>query len=418
LNQENSLLENRIYESLLDVEYFNIELSPCETTLVINASKQGIQAFLNEYGALAVPPRRLSLAKWNRPQRRWLSWGIRFDEEALPDDPVPYVGKINTYTYNTLYPSLDIRYLEHTSLNTVVAGGCQKEGSPFLILNQEGWKYFLKMLNCLLHQKYWFYVTAHPNLKASHRPIPFQLIIPSLDNPFEHPILALEFIRLEPERQIYLDLLFKIEKKPQHPGSDKYIYERMRGLDIRGNSAGFLLFSNWMRAFAVSPDDSQDIENPWNDKSKIMKHPEGSKGDIRLPQPLCLRKACMEICSPIYSFNWKEDDKGELYIFGNSQGFKEIADITEQYAFCSDHDTSFDRPLNISKRMVGEPTSGIPTPSNIHSLDTWELWGGALYNPTYNPFSWHTLKYDDKDMTPQEAGKTFIKDRIYYGDVY
>jgi hypothetical protein len=149
-----------------------------------------------------------------------------------------------------------------------------------------------------------------------------------------------------------------------------------------------------------------------------MKHVESEEKKIILPQPLCLRKACIEICSPIYSFNWKEDDKGELYIFGNSQGFKEIADLTEQYAFCSDHDSFFDRLLNISNHMVGEPTSVIPTLPNIHSMGCWELWGGALYNPAYDPFSWHTLKYDDKDMTPQEAGKTFIKDRIYYGDVY
>jgi hypothetical protein len=327
---------------------------------------------------------------------------------------------MNGYTYNTLYPSLDIRYLEHTSLNTVVAGGCEKEGSPFLILNQEGWKLFLKMLNCLLHQRYWFYVTAHPNLKASHRPIPFQLIIPSLDNPAEHPILALEFIRLEPERQIYLDLLFKIEKKPQHPGSDKFKYELKWPLDLQGNSAGFLLFSKWMRAFAVSPDDSQDIVNAWNDKSKIMKHVESEEKKIILPQPLCLRKACTEISFPVYSFNWKEDDKGEIYIFGNSQGFKEIADFTEQYAFYSDHDDDFsNRPLSSSsKRMIGDTTADIPMPSNIQSFRGWGLWGGALYNPAYDPFSRYTLKYDDKDMTPQEAGKTFIKDRIYYGDVY
>lgn len=69
-------------------DYFNIQTS--ETTLTINATKGGIDQFLEKYGSLEIPPEVIDLKPFRDPDRIWGSRRVIPVDKALPDDVCPY----------------------------------------------------------------------------------------------------------------------------------------------------------------------------------------------------------------------------------------------------------------------------------------------------------------------------------------
>lgn len=95
-----------LVDSLENVVYFNLEVSPCMGSLVFNASKNGINAFLKVYGDMEIPPQTISFKELQRPNRRWLSPEIQIDEHIKASDPTPYKLNLNGSIWNHLIPEL------------------------------------------------------------------------------------------------------------------------------------------------------------------------------------------------------------------------------------------------------------------------------------------------------------------------
>lgn len=71
-------------------DYFNIQTS--ETTLTINATKGGIDQFLEKYGALETPPEIIDLRPFRDPNRLWGSRRVIPAEKRFPEDISPSIG--------------------------------------------------------------------------------------------------------------------------------------------------------------------------------------------------------------------------------------------------------------------------------------------------------------------------------------
>ncbi len=212
------------------VSYFNLEISPEGTAIVFNASKKGLDSFLKAYGNLEFPPAFISFVESRRPSRRWVSWEVKDNEEASVTDPSPYLGIINDHVWNDLMATLHFHFLEKDEGESILSAG-MGGGKIILFVNKKGWQNFLKLLRCLRHKSYWFYITP-PNPKFVSQ-LPFQMNIPYPGDPEDHVFKAIEFIRLEADDKIRLDL-------------------NSSSATVLGNSGGWFLFAQWMRSFAMS----------------------------------------------------------------------------------------------------------------------------------------------------------------------
>lgn len=113
-------------------DYFNIQTS--ETTLTINATKGGIDQFLEQYGHLKTPPELIDLLPFQNANRIWGSRWVVPAEETFPDDVCPYsaegiyiTGKYSLETLCAVTDSLRIRFVEEPSENVVF---CATAPSP------------------------------------------------------------------------------------------------------------------------------------------------------------------------------------------------------------------------------------------------------------------------------------------------
>lgn len=407
-------LDRSICEKLLDIEYFNLEISYCCSTFIINASKKGIEAFLKQYAHLEVPPPSICFQKWSRPQRVWKSRSIETNPEVLPTDPTPYMAR-GALNPNHLHPILHIRFLEDDSEKAIFAVGCKhtQDIIPVLTVNRKGWKKFLDILNCLLNKCYWFYVTAPRDASWNH--LPFLLTDPYPGDPEEHVFLALECIRLEPEKVIYLSTEVSVlQESIWHNNIEDLSAPLTAGGYIHGNSAGLLMFSKWMHDFAISEEPSQDILNQWNDIFKSVRYGQPFESERPSPHWFHLRKICENSSGPALAFGALPDGSPDFYIFGNPWGFEELSRLTERSAFYYDHEDFFARSQK--ECFGGQLTKDIPAPEGIILFHGWELLEGAFFNAAYNPYSKHRFIEDPVVEPGIEIIKRFINERIYYGN--
>ena len=392
-----------------DSNYFNIEISPRKSTLVINASKKGIDSFLQKYSSLMPFIGEISFQNLNRPQRRWFSWDVEENNNPLPTDLTPYTAGSNGDSMNNLTNIMHVQFLGNNHQETILCVGLQNE-IPNLIINEKGWQKFLEMLRCLRDESHWFYVTL-PNANSSR--LRFQLTTPYRGNSQDHIFKAIECIRLEPEEHIYLRACLDLEsiesgRKDSDFQDPKYFFGA-RNL-IRGNCAGLLLFSQWMQDFANHNETSRDILNRWNERPK--NHPGFFFENDNLPKPhptwLHLRKTREDSPFAIFSFEGLDDGSTDLYIFGNSKGFEELSQVVEEFAFNSDHEDFWDSPPD--KGHKGNTMLGLLGPEGFRSLGGWQILGGAFYNPTYNP-----LRFEKMNSTT-DIKEIFVNERSILSD--
>lgn len=379
-----------------DLCYFNFEISPSKTTLVINASKTGIDRFLELYSLSAAPPQRISLSVLSRAQRRWHSTEVGENPQAVPSDPTLLMAaNMNGYSFNDLASELHVQFLADKGSGAILYAGLQ-DSIPVLTVNEKGWQNFLDILGHLRDKSCWFYVTS-PNI-SSGLYFPFQLTKPGETCP-SHIFKAIECIRLEPEKYIYLNTLVD---------SANLIDTELL---IEGNSAGLLLFSQWMHSFAANHEISTDLLNPWNQLIGCFHPPQEDPRVGSTSNWVRLRKVQPNSPYPIFSFAMKDDGSSDLYIFGNSRGFEELSEITEKCAFYSDHDP-YQESLP-EKRLVGDTAKGVIDAAlereGFHSLNGWHLLGGGFFNPLYNPSKFETGSAFD-------IRKKFINQRTIFYD--
>lgn len=381
------------------LNYFNVEVSRCASTLAINASKKGIDTFLNTYGHLPIPPKVIAFKEMSRSQRKWASWDIRDNKKAVPTDPTPYMAYPNS-SFNQLVDELHFNVIEQAE-DTLFAAGIHN-GIVLFYLNEKGWKQFLSMLRCLRDQTYWFYVTIPHNDSWKH--LPFQLSASYPGTSDDKIFKAIEYIRLEPDNEAYLSTslsLEEIERARVNNCCEDQNYFFGVTVTITGNSTGLLLFSKWMHEFALSPAQSHIILNQWETILESLT----KKPQIKQPfNRIHLQKIEMNSSYSIFSFEGKDDGSEELYIFGNDKGFEELSQVIEEYAFNFDHEYFFERPSN--KRLRGDSTEGLWGKQGTLSLMGWELLGGGLFTPKYYPLRFN---YDRKSI---EIEENFINDRI------
>jgi len=387
----------QIIKTLEDVTYFNVEVSDDmrsfdHSSLVFNASKKGIDVFLKMYGHLESPPEVISLENLKRPTRKWLSPRILENEKATPQDPTPYkAADINGYDWNLLLNSLWIELLKDDEDHPILCAGI-RDRKPLLIVNKKGWQKFLKLLQCLRDRSYWFFVTA-VNPSWSH--LPFQLTTPYRGEAGDHVFRAIEFIRLEPTEDIYLNT------------SPNYMHATCTGL---------LLLSHWIHSFAMSQEMEKDICNRWSE------FPANLKDEVELTPPcepesppwIYLRKVKLDSPYPIFSLEKKEGDEiDNLYIFGNVKGFKELAEVIEEFAFSSDHDLFSSSPPEQHRR--GDIVEGGLGPEGFQ----WQilsLAGGGKFTPKYNPLRFNGTLANPDQRSEFEIEKNFINERILLTD--
>ncbi|MBF8263069.1 MAG: hypothetical protein HW387_734 [Parachlamydiales bacterium] len=382
------------------MEYFNLEVSPCKATLAFNASKEGIDSFLKIYGHLPTPPKSISFKQWHRPQRTWHSWCLRHNYHALATDPSPH-RVFCASDINSLHDELRIQFLQTDQTNVIFAAGCNpQDGVPILTVNRKGWETFLNMLRCLRDKRYWFYVTEPNNESWLH--LPFLLTSPYPGDPDDHVFKIVEFIRLEPEERVFLDL----DEIKQHDENGCISFY----MDMRSNSVGSLLFSQWMREFASSQDVSRNILNHWNDIFNSVRYGEPRWGEDIAPAWLYLMKTCTDSPYPIFSFGTRGDGTNDIYILGNAKGFEELADFVEEAAFTVDYDYSGSRPPN--QRIRGYISLGVLFPDGVHPIKGWGLYYGGNHSPAYQSLSVDRADY----KAVEEAERAFMNERIFYGD--
>lgn len=309
------------------VSYFNLEISSNFDSLIFNTIKNGIDHFLKLYAHLDTPPESISFVKWQRPHRTWFSPRLFVNPKATNKDPTPYcVQSFNGSTKNHLIQTLKINYFEKNESPIFFAK--LKNQIPSLFLNKKGWQTFLTLLHHLRDESYWFFVTS-PNPHYQGHSV-FQLSMPYFMQ--EHDQLSImEFIRLEPDKDFYLDVLAA----------------------FCGNNTGFLLLSHWMRDFAISSVEQKDICNRWNNYPKSLQQTNLIYDHLH-PTWIHLHKIKIDSSHPLISFETKEgESKEHLYVFGNQKGFEEIAEIAKEYAFSSGHDGFSTRPLNTRRKGSG-----------------------------------------------------------------
>jgi hypothetical protein len=379
--------------ALLDVEYFNLEFSEDLNTLVFNASKKGIDTFLNTYGHLEVPPETISFEKSARPERRWHSQKLEENPNILPSDLTPF--QVSFSGKNMLVDMLHICFNEDDTESVLWADIRDEVPVAVMTVNKKGWQQFLTLIHCLRDKSYWFYVSA---LMPAWHHLPFQLTAPYRGKPADRALMAIEFIRLEPSNEIFLKADLN---------------------DVRGNATGLLLFSYWMRSFATSEEMEKDIYSRWNEPPK-------GASDSKDPRIwIHLRKTRLDSPYPLFSFEEESNStdphsfpKGDFYIFGNQKGFEEIAQIVEEYAFLKDDERFF--PCNREKNEAqgwegchGDPVEGGLGPKGFCSWPWWIV-GGPYYTPKYNPYKFK----ENADIDPRsrsEIRDNFINDRILSG---
>jgi len=355
--------------------YFNVEITHSKNTLVINASKKGVDLFLQSYGAdLDLPPKEIALKSISRPQRRWTSWKLIKNPEALPTDPTQYMAPYTENRINSLAETLQIKFSEQDQQGRIFYAYFDNV-VPVIVVNAEGWRLFLRKLETLRDKRDWFYVTR-PNGHAWEH-LPFQL---SESSKGKIVFDAIECIRLEPEQEVKLWASFDIEDLES--GDSNYFWRQQY---IGGNSAGLLLFSDWMEDFADNSRLFEDIQHP-TETSWIR-----------------LRKTGEDFAEPLISFESLQDGSADIYIYGNQAGFRELADITECYAFSTDHDCFLESPPE--NRMKGDTTPGILGPKGSRSLKSWEVVGGCFFSGKYNP-----------ELLDAYAIKNFVNQRIIKND--
>ncbi len=379
--------DEEIISLLEDVTYFNLEISPNFDALVFNASKKGIDAFLKVYGHLDIPPQSISFSQWHRPHRRWFSPDISINQKASHKDPTSFIIRcFNSYRLNELICDLRIEYISENDSHIFFVKLTNK--IPILCLNQKGWKTFLTLVRHLRDHSYWFFVTSHHPLYQG--PPVFELSVPK-DIPQNQLLNILEFIRLEPEKTIYLDT----------------------SSDLQGNCTGLLLFSQWMDDFAVSDVEEKDICNRWNNYPENLQQ-KHLNYDLENPTWIYLRKTKKDSPYPFISF---ETLKGEsevppeenIFIFGNQKGFLEFAEMLEQFAFSADHESFRITPPD--RRLKGEEAEGGLGAQGFHYWG-WYVYGGGLLSPRYRPIRFLNNAANPYPYTSEcEVYMNFINDR-------
>lgn len=364
----------------IDRRYFNIEISWCKTTLVFNASKKGIDSFLEKYGTLELPPQTISCAGLNRKERRWSSWRIIENMDAQASDPTPYSAMPND-ELNMLVNDLSVNFLPNEDSTTILYAYLQGD-IPILAVNKSGWQKFLHMMNYLRDESYWFYVV--PTSVADTKLPLFKMI---------------ECIRLEPEEEIFLSASLDIEGIESGKDSQYFGVPQL----ITGNSGGLLLLSQWIEKFASSETISEDLLNQWR---QLPKCTGATDYDDRNPTWIRLRKIELSSPYPIFSFEGRDDGSKDLYIFGNSEGFSELAQIIEEYSFSSDHE-EFGKNYP-EKRFRGDAAIGVLGPKGFRSLSGLNLLGGGFYTPKYDP---RARRFVGSEAESGEARKNFVNKR-------
>ncbi|MFZ0565243.1 MAG: hypothetical protein WAM28_03575 [Chlamydiales bacterium] len=353
--------------------YFNVEITHSKRTLVFNASKQGIDAFLHTHGR-ELPPKEIDLKPTSRLQRCWESRKLSENPEPLPTDPTCYMSQFAEGGINLLAHTLQFKLIEQNQQERIFYAYLDNE-TPVIVVNAEGWRLFLRILMTLRDKRDWFYVTRPNGQTWEH--LPFQLSEPPIN---KNVFLAIECIRLEPEQEIKLRASFDLE----NPKSNVPNYFCLQQY-IGGNSTGLLLFSDWMEDFAECSSPTKDIQHP-------------SKNSwIRL------RRVGKDSKEPLISFESMQDGSSDIYIYGNQTGFRELAYITEIYAFSTDHDCFLEKPPG--QRFKGDTTEGILGPKGSRSLNSWEVVGGCIFSDKYNP-----------ELRDWDGIKNFVNQRIIKND--
>jgi len=391
--------------------YFNLEVSPYKTALVLNGNRTGIQLFLKKYGDLSCPPQTISFEEWTRPQRIWRSHDIKDNKNALATDLSPYQGDPYSET-NISCSTLDIQFFPAYTQELVLAVGYREAPlTPQLIVNQAGWEKFLAIVHHLCHERYWFYVT-YPN-DSSRKDLPFLLTRPFPGDLLDYELKAIECIRLEPDEKFFLNGYGTVQAcEGKIPGT------RWVNMSIGGNSAGLLLLTQWIRTFAASDKESEDILYPWSDIYQSVLFGEINPRATEPPQWFYLRKIAQEHPVRILQMGLKTEDI-DCCILGNRQGLSELADLLERWAFRYGHTGFCSIPFFGSIPVKpgdylppGELCRDISPPDGICLATGWDLYGGASYNIAYDERAKARLRPELKARTEREIDEQFINDRI------
>jgi hypothetical protein len=162
---------------------------------------------------------------------------------------------------------------------------------------------------------------------------------------------------------------------------------------------------------------SKDICNQWNNLPEGLTYCPQEIQKKMPPTRLNLCKTGIDSSEIIISFNRKKADKTNvLYIYANYKGFKELAEVAEEYAFYADHDNFIERPQKV--RCKGDVADGrIVLPDDLLALKGWEGVGGGLFSPKYNP-----LRFIETDANPSiyetgfEIKRNFVNERTLLTD--
>ena len=379
-----------------DKEYFNIETSGCNATFAINASKKGIDKFLELYGK-ELPPKLIDLKDLLRPQRRWASRAIELNEEKSEKNPSPYKKSSNQAqnAWNLCSNRFHINFIDEPSNKIILYGVMQKEpfkpiktfgvladGFPIaaeypitLTVNKKGWKKFLSMLKHLRDQSHWFYVTVPNGEQWKH--LPFQLTPYESTNPDNIAFKAFEFIQLNPTSPVCLNTkVLNDDVVDSESPVDKYLNIPSDivpiPFQVTGNNAGLILLTEWIELFAKKDLKSTSIV------SQLISPSRYSDKELALQKPTTgvvqFRKIYTENPEPVFFFAGKINNPSDLYIFGNTLGLLQLAKTIEFYAFLDEKDAF---PFKLPPNPVREYGNSL--------YYDWNVLGGEIFSPRFAP---------------------------------
>ena len=276
---------------------------------------------------------------------------------------------------------------------------------PQLVVNQAGWHRFLALIRHLRDSCVWFYVTRPNTARWNH--LPFLLTTPYLGTNSHGELLAIECIRLEPEDWIFLDGRGRLDplNRPSHP--------QLSQIEIRGNSAGLLLLAQWIRSFAKSSLESQDILNPWKNGFSTHAYDKQKYPPEDLPlRKFCFRKMFPNSSTPVLAMGVQKAET-DCFVFGNPSGLEEWADLIEKSAFRSSYDVFSSAPTQPGYfRNRGDVSIDFTAPEEIYLSCGWDLLEGGFYNPIYNEEAKCFYQPNFKERPLEERKRQFINERI------
>ena len=368
------------YEASLN--YFNIEIPRDGSAFVINASKRGIDSFLERYSDPI--PKVIHLDNWSRPYRKWESHSLN-ELYKLTNTWSPRVDLL--WVENELH----IQLVEEDHQPLLCVGGCRDvplgyEGyPPTLTVNRKGWQKFLDALRYLRDENFWFYIPS-PSLNPGLQ-LRFELSEPYKGNRWDHVFPCIEMIRLEPYEEISLEI-----EDIEPPDFSSFII---------GNCSGELLLCYWLYSFAEDQEKEREIINYWTRFSHRRDEPS--------PDPTTLvfhRIEDERFRYPSFSIQCKEERK-VTHIFGNSSGFQEFGIAIENFAFRKDHEKwILESTTGKSPPFLGSLSKEILPTENFYRAKWWGINGGGGYDKRYNPIMGC---YFPKD---ENSRQNFIKARL------